>query len=279
MTDGWRSLLAQGAGLLAEAGVDSPRADAEWLACGVTGVSRGALLLEDPPNDDMVSRYRRWLERRARREPLQHILGNAAFWRGELAVGPGVFVPRPETELLVEWTLRNLSDIAAPLIVDACAGSGAIGHAVASELPKARIVSVEKHDRAYEWLRRNMSGLNAQAVQADITDPESLGDLDGRCDAVVSNPPYVPQETSVSVEAAADPESALFAGRDGLGVIRPLVLRSLRLLKPGGIFVVEHDETHSGQVVELILDAGFHNAHSHEDLAGRPRFATAAKPM
>ncbi len=277
MTDDWRQLLATATRQLFEADVDSPRADAEWLACAVTGVSRGELLLQVPPNARMVQQFQDWVQRRARREPLQHILGTAAFWRGELAVGPGVFVPRPETELLVEWTLHHLKAVSAALIVDACAGSGAIGHALASELPDAQIVSVEEHDEAFSWLRRNMDG-KARLVQADITDPQVLTELDGSCDAVVSNPPYVPQGTVVSVEADADPATALFAGGDGLSVIRLLVSRTWRLLKPGGIFAVEHDESHSDQVVELIRDAGFHNAHSHKDLSGRPRFATAVRP-
>jgi release factor glutamine methyltransferase len=277
MSQGWSRLLAEAVTELAQAGVDSPRVDAELLAAQLAGVTRGRLILAADPHPSTVQRFRELVALRATRRPLQHILGTAAFWRAELHVGPGVFVPRPETELLVEWALRRLAGVDKPVVADLCAGSGAIGHAVAGERPDAAVYAVERYPQALEWLHRNLAGTSVTIVEGDATDPAVLCDLDGECDAVVSNPPYIPHRTTVSPEAAADPHTALFGGDDGLSVIRPLLNRAAVLLRPGGVLAIEHDDTHGDILPRLLSEAGFAEAAGHTDLAGRPRFATAVR--
>ncbi|MFD0560490.1 release factor glutamine methyltransferase [Stackebrandtia endophytica] len=273
----WARLITEAAAEFAEAGIDAARNDAEWLAAEVAGVSRGRLLVADPPDASARDRFAALVARRVAREPLQHILGSAPFWRRDLAVGPGVFIPRPETELLVEWALSELAGQERPVVVDLCAGSGAIASAVATERPDATIYAVERHEAAAMWTSRNLTG--GTVVVADATDPATLAELDGTVDAVLSNPPYVPLGTGVEPEVAADPETAVFGGADGLAVIRPLVQRIRTLLTPGGFTAVEHDDTHGEVVPELLNAAGFVEVAAHRDLVGRPRFATGRKPI
>jgi len=273
----WSQLVTRAAAEFAEAGIHAARNDAEWLAAEVAGVSRGLLIVADPPDDATRDRFAALVARRVAREPLQHILGSAPFWRRDLGVGPGVFIPRPETELLVEWAMSALADRSAPVVVDLCAGSGAIATAVATERPDATIYAVERHEAAAMWTSRNLTG--GTVLVADATDPATLAELDGSVDAVLSNPPYVPLGTGVEPEVAADPESAVFGGVDGLEIIRPLVQRILVLLAPGGITAIEHDDTHGEIVPSLLEAAGFVEVAAHRDLADRPRFATARKPV
>lgn len=275
---GWGALVNAAVATLSESGVDSPRADAEFMAAHVAGVSRTGLHTAADPAPEAVNAYRELVSRRAERQPLQHVLGTAPFRYGELAVGPGVFVPRPETELLVEWALPRLAVVDAPLVVDLCAGSGAIGHAIVHERPDARVVAVELSPEALPWLERNLSGSGVRVVAADATDPATLSELDGRVDAVLSNPPYVPAAVPVSPEVAADPAMAVFSGADGLAVIRALIPRAAALLRPGGLVAVEHDDTHGSAVPELLRASGFTDVTGHRDLTGRPRFATATRP-
>ncbi|MEU8190717.1 HemK/PrmC family methyltransferase, partial [Micromonospora carbonacea] len=266
--------VARAARVLAAAGIDAPRAEAELLAAHVLGVPRGRLALADGLAPDQADRYDALVARRATREPLQHLTGTAAFRHLELAVGPGVFVPRPETELLAGWgvdqarlrsggggpsipggsavpggssvpggSVAGAAPLAAgsPLVVDLCSGSGAIALAVAQETPAARVVAVERSPAALAWLRRNAADRAAagdrpvEVVAADVTDPGLLGGLEGRVDVLLCNPPYVPRAVEVPPEVAAhDPDEAVFGGADGLDVIRPVLARAALLLRPSG---------------------------------------------
>ncbi|WP_147139597.1 peptide chain release factor N(5)-glutamine methyltransferase [Stackebrandtia albiflava] len=272
----WRELVREAADRLTAAGVDSARVDAEWLACEVAGVDRARLAFAPPPGPDAVRRFRDMVAARAARRPLQHVIGTAPFWRRDLAVGQGVFIPRPETELLVEWALPRLAGTRRPVVVDLCAGSGALASAVMTERSDARVFAVEAEPAALHWLRRNLA-VGAEVVEGDATSPETLRELDGRVDLVLTNPPYVPEGTPVSPEVAADPATAVFGGPDGLDVIRPLVHRVAALLRPGGNVAIEHDDTHGEAVPALLVAAGLDDVVAHRDLSGRPRFATARR--
>jgi len=269
--------IAAAAAVLTEAGIDAPRVDAELLAAAVLGVPRGRLWTVTGFDDAAAARFTELVKQRAARRPVQHLLGTAPFRLGEVAVGPGVFIPRPETELLVDWGLDRLRGLAAPVVVDLCAGTGAIALSVAREHPGARVHAVEDAPEALVWLRRNAGGVAAVTVVAgDATDPATLADLDGRVDLVLCNPPYVPAGTPVPPEVGEhDPDRAVFAGPDGLDVIRRVIPRAAALLRPGGWFGVEHDDSHAEAVPALLR--GWGDVTQHPDLAGRPRFATARR--
>jgi release factor glutamine methyltransferase len=260
---------------LSASGVASPRVDAELLAAHVLGISRGQLLTAAGFTRDQADRLRALVGDRAKRVPLQYLTGTAAFHRIEVAVGPGVFVPRPETELLVEWGLS----VPGGTVVDLCSGSGAIACAVAAARPAATVHAVEADPGALGWLRRNAAGTPVQVVEGDVVDPATLSELDGQVDLVLCNPPYVPAGTPVPAEVAGfDPYRAVFSGADGLDLIRGLVPRVAGLLRPGGWFGVEHDDTQGGSVPALLAaDGRFERIADHRDLAGRPRFATARR--
>ncbi|MBM0234791.1 peptide chain release factor N(5)-glutamine methyltransferase [Micromonospora sp. STR1_7] len=277
--------VARAARTLAAAGVGPARVEAELLAAYVLGVPRGRLALADDLDDDELARLDDLVRRRAGREPLQHLTGRAAFRHLELAVGPGVFVPRPETELLAGWGVEQAQTRPEPLVVDLCSGSGAIALAVAQELPGARVVAVERSPAALGWLRRNAAERAAagdrpiEVVEADVTAPDLLAELVGRVDVLLCNPPYVPVEVVVPPEVAAhDPAEAVFGGADGLAVIRPVIIRAAALLRPGGMVGVEHDDTHGAAVPDLfVADGRFAAVTEHPDLTGRPRYATASR--
>lgn len=277
--------VARAARALAAAGVEAPRAEAELLAAYVLAVPRGRLALADGFTPAQRERLDALVERRVAREPLQHLTGVAGFRHLELAVGPGVFVPRPETELLAGWGVAQGRRYAAPVVVDLCSGSGAIALAVAQELPAARVVAVERSPAALDWLRRNAAGRAAagdtpiEVVAADVTDPDLLADLVGRVDVLLCNPPYVPRSVVVPPEVAGyDPDEAVFGGADGLDVIRPVLARAAMLLRPGGALGVEHDDTHGAAVPALLAaDGRYAHVEEHRDLVGRPRFATASR--
>ncbi|MEU1810159.1 peptide chain release factor N(5)-glutamine methyltransferase [Micromonospora aurantiaca] len=270
---------------LAAAGVEAPRAEAEQLAAYVLDVPRGRLALADGFTPAQRDRLDALVGRRVTREPLQHLLGSAGFRHLELAVGPGVFVPRPETELLAGWGIERAREYAAPLVVDLCSGSGAIALAVAQEVPAARVVAVERSPAALAWLRRNAAERAAagdrpvEVVAADVTDPELLAGLAGRVDVLLCNPPYVPRSVAVPPEVAGhDPDEAVFGGADGLDVIRPVVGRAAALLRPGGAIGIEHDDTHTAAVPALLRgDGRYDRVEEHRDLAGRPRWASASR--
>ncbi|MGY1497548.1 peptide chain release factor N(5)-glutamine methyltransferase [Streptomyces sp. QTS52] len=271
--------VAQATQRLADAGVPSPRNDAEELAAFVHGVKRGTL--HTVKDVDFDARYWEVIARREAREPLQHITGRAFFRYLELQVGPGVFVPRPETESVVGWAIDAVRamDVVEPLIVDLCTGSGAIALALAQEVPRSRVHAVELSEDALAWTRKNMEGSRVDLRQGNALD--AFQDLDGQVDLVISNPPYIPltEWEYVAPEARDhDPELALFSGEDGLDLIRGLERTAHRLLRPGGVVVVEHADTQGGQVPWIFTEErGWADAADHPDLNNRPRFATARK--
>ncbi|MFG2384652.1 peptide chain release factor N(5)-glutamine methyltransferase [Streptomyces avermitilis] len=273
--------VAQATQRLADAGVPSPRNDAEELAAFVHGVKRGQLhLVKDV---DFDARYWEMIARREAREPLQHITGLAYFRYLELQVGPGVFVPRPETESVVGWAIDAVRamDVVEPLIVDLCTGSGAIALALAQEVPRSRVHAVELSEDALQWTRKNVEGSRVDLRQGDAL--EAFPDLDGQVDLVISNPPYIPltEWEYVAPEARDhDPELALFSGEDGLDLIRGIERTAHRLLRPGGVVVIEHADTQGGQVPWIFTEErGWADAADHPDLNNRPRFATARRAM
>jgi release factor glutamine methyltransferase len=270
--------LARATARLAEAGVASPRVDAELLAAHTLGVGRGRLLLIDTLRGDELRRFTGLVEQRARRIPLQHLLGTAAFRHLDLAVGPGVFVPRPETELLAGWGIARTAP--GDTVVDLCSGTGAIALAVADESAPGRVIAVERSAAALEYLRRNAAQFGVvEVVCGDVTDPGLLAQLRGRVDVLLCNPPYVPEGTAVPPEVAEhDPAEAVFGGADGLAVIRPLIALAGALVRAGGVVGIEHDDLHAAAVPDLLrADGNFVEVAAHEDLTGRPRFATARR--
>jgi release factor glutamine methyltransferase len=275
-----REAIAEATALLTEAGVDTPRVDAELLAADVLGVARGRLTSANGFDPAASARFNELVLQRGARRPVQHLTGWAPFRLREVAVGPGVFIPRPETELLVDWGLARLRGLAAPVVVDLCAGTGAIALSVAQEHPGARVYAVENSPEALDWLRRNVGGGQGVIVVAgDVTDPATLSTMDGQVDLVLCNPPYVPDGGWVQREVAEhDPYQAVFGGRDGLDVIRPVIHRAAGLLRPGGWLGIEHDDSH-GEAVPALLRAagGWTDVADHPDLAGRPRFGTARR--
>jgi release factor glutamine methyltransferase len=280
-----RTLLGDAARRLAEAGVESPRVDAELLLAAVLGVPRARLLTLDDVHEDDAARFAALLAQRADRVPLQHLTGRAPFRHLELAVGPGVFVPRPETEQLVGWALDRLAGLAEPVVVDLGSGSGAIALSLAHEHPGARVTAVERDAGAIEWTRHNAAARAAagdrpvEVVAGDMTDPALLRELDGGVDLVVSNPPYVPDGARVPREVADhDPPMALWGGPDGLDVVRGLLGTAGRLLRPGGWLGIEHADQQGGSLPAVVrAHGGFTDVEDHPDLAGRPRFTTARR--
>ena len=282
-----RSLLATGAVLLREGGVASPEYDASELLAHVLGVSRSALALVDHITDDQADDYLALVRRRATREPLQHLTGVAHFRHVELAVGPGVFVPRPETELLAGWAIEQSHRVGresgrAPVVVDLCTGSGAIAKSIADEVPGARVHAVELDDDAYAWAVRNLSGTDVDLRSGDMA--TAFDDLAGSVDVVVCNPPYIPLTAWESVAAEArdhDPHLALFSGQDGLDAMRVLEGRAALLLRPGGVIGAEHADEQgpdglAGGAPAVFAAAGrWLDVRDHRDLAGRARYATA----
>ncbi|MCH7231423.1 peptide chain release factor N(5)-glutamine methyltransferase [Glycomyces sp. L485] len=268
----WSTAVAEAAGRLAAAGVPSPRVDAELLAAHVSGLRRGQLLTAGAPAETELTAFDSLVARRCTREPLQHLTGSAAFRYAELAVGPGVFVPRPETELLVDWALDHLPEGAT--VIDACSGSGAIARSIATERPDSKVWAVEADPDAFEWMESNLAGTGANPVLADAVARGTLAELDGLVDLVVANPPYVPMDIEVAPEVEFDPSGAVYADAAGLAVIQPLALRAARWLRPGGWYGFEHDDTHGRAAPEILRVSGFTDVADHEDLAGRARFAT-----
>ncbi len=270
---------------LAAAGVAAPRYDAEELAAFLLETPRMRLGLHPLVESEWVETYRQLVARRASRIPLQHLTGTAVLGRAIVAVGPGVFIPRPETEVLVEWALTAIREIRAPVVVDLCSGTGAIALAIAVARPDAVVHAVERAPGALAWARRNIEthvaagGTPIDLRGGDVIDQRLLTDLDGTVDLVTANPPYVPAGTPVEPEVGVhDPAEAVFAGPDGLDVIRPLISIAAGLLKPGGVLAMEHDDTH-GETVPALLSARrvLADVADHDDLTGRPRFVTARR--
>jgi release factor glutamine methyltransferase len=270
--------LAEATGRLAAAGVATPRVDAELLLAHVLDVPRSRLLTVGAP-PAAGSAFAVAVDRRVAGEPLQWITGTAPFRQLEIPVGPGVFIPRPETELLVDAVLPVLRSAPDPFAVDLCSGSGALALALADEVAGIRVTAVEQPGPAFdEWLTRNLSGTRVEVVAADVANPSLLATVRGRVDAIVSNPPYVPDSAQVASEVRHDPATAVFAGADGLAVIPHVIARAGELLRPGGVLAMEHDDTQRGAVSELLVaDGRWIEVVDHDDLAGRPRYVTAVR--
>jgi release factor glutamine methyltransferase len=281
--------VAMAAARLAQAGVDSPRADAELIAAHLHGVPRGQLHLV--ADADFNPRFWDDVARREAREPLQHITGLAYFRYLELTVGPGVFVPRPETEVMTGWAVEQLAamDVAEPVVADLGTGSGAIALAIAQEVPRARVHAVEADPLARQWTERNIARTAVAAphtagrVTLHAEDfATALTELDGAVDLVISNPPYIPVGSWVPPEVGEyDPATALWSGADGLGAVR--VVESVarqRLLRPGGLVAVEHGAQQGPAVYWVFAEeSGWRQTRNHTDLAGRDRFVTAVWPV
>jgi release factor glutamine methyltransferase len=276
--------VALAAARLAESGVDSPRTDAELIAASVHHVKRGEL--HTVPDSAFDARYWTEIARRAAREPLQHITGQAHFRYLELEVGPGVFVPRPETEVMTGWAIDRLGDmdVAEPVVADLGTGSGAIALAIGQEVPRARVHAVEADPLARAWAERNVAACvdtapyTAGRVMLHAGDfADSLADLNGTVDLVISNPPYIPVGASVPPEVGEyDPPAALWSGTDGLNAIRAVERTARRLLRPGGLVAVEHGSPQGTAVYWVFAEeSGWRDTRNHKDLAGLDRFVTA----
>lgn len=280
-----RAAILDGARTLRAAGVASPDVDAQELAAHLLGVPRTRLGLTPLVEEDFLADYRALVERRAERIPLQHLLGTVQFGRATLAVGPGVFIPRPETESVLAWAVHSIAAVERPVVVDLCTGSGALALAIAAERPDARVIGVERSSTALAWARRNavaQAGAGRTPVElrgGDVFDDRLLADLDGVVDLVTANPPYVPDGTEVEPEVADhDPAEAVFAGPDGLSVIRPLLSVAAALLRVGGVLAIEHDDTQGESVPALLRSRRvLADVEDHPDLTGRPRFVTATR--
>jgi release factor glutamine methyltransferase len=281
-----RSVLDRSTGILQSSGVPTPAVDAELLIGHVLGLSRGGVQAKAVTGtslspDDVVT-ISGLVERRAGREPLQHIVGRAPFRGLELAVGPGVFVPRPETEGVAQLAIDALAAVASsnPIGVDLGTGSGAIALAMATEVPHATVVGVEVSPRAFVWTKQNFREVgapNARAVFVDLA--HALPELDGTVDVVISNPPYiplgmVPRDPEVRLH---DPEIALYGGEDGMDVLRHVSATARRLLRRGGTLVLEHGEQQAAQVAALLKSDGWGAIASHRDALGRDRATTALR--
>lgn len=270
-------------------GIATPEVDALLLAAHVLGVGRGELAARLVSGADFSNDQRKQfgdlVRRRSAREPLQHITGEAGFRQLVLAVGPGGFVPRPETELLVQIVVDAVmaSGQPSPRVIDLGTGTGAIALAVATEAPHARVWAVEKSAEALVWARRNneANGNPVTLVQGDLADALSLvGERAGTFDVVVSNPPYIPDEavprdTEVHLY---DPALALYGGPDGLDSVRVLADVARDLLAPGGLLAIEHGDLQGSAVRQILTDAGWRPVSTHPDLTTRDRYTTGVWP-
>jgi release factor glutamine methyltransferase len=277
-----RRLQVDGARRLREAGVASPEHDAAELLAHALGTSRGRLTLARAVSEEQAASYDALVSRRAAREPLQHLTGTAAFRYVELAVGPGVFVPRPETELLAGWAVEQARAVAArrtdpPVVVDLGAGSGAIAMSIAHEVPGAIVHAVELDPDAHAWAERNLAGTGVGLHLANLAD--ALPELDGTVDVVVCNPPYIPLDAWESVAPEVrdhDPSAALWSGDDGLDAMRDLERTAARLLRPGGVVGAEHADAQGASAPAVFATTGrWVDVRDHVDLAGRDRYLTA----
>lgn len=271
--------ISQATARLAESGVASAHSDARQLAEFVLGEK--LYLLSQAPQD-FFDRYEQVITRRAGREPLQLITGRMYFRYLELLSQPGVFIVRPETEVVAGAAIEAASALTAPLVVDLCTGSGAIACALASEVPGCRVWAVELDPQAAALARANAlkNRANVNVIEADATGPlTELAEIEGQVDVVVTNPPYVPAGLIEDSETARyDPPLALFGGGvAGLEVPLKLIKRAYSLLRPGGVLVMEHDPSQVEALVKAAKAAGFSQGECHRDLTGRQRYLQAVK--
>ncbi|KFI68452.1 peptide chain release factor N(5)-glutamine methyltransferase [Bifidobacterium magnum] len=312
------SIIREATGRLRDAGVDTPHYDAKLLLaqafhCSVADVDKAMLMRSTPaqlvwsvwhdqngeqgvaPEEGSAQRaleeFESYVARRAGREPLQHITGHAPFRYIDVAVGPGVFVPRPETETVVQAAIDWIAEqgLPSPRVVDLCAGSGVIGLSMCKEVPGAQVWAVELNPEAAHWALRNRDALqpsiagldsNYQLEIGDATSPLTLAQLDGTVDVVISNPPYIPQ-TDIPEQPETrdyDPDLALYGGSaDGMMIPEQIMVRAAALLRSGGLLVMEHDISQAQRTRMFAQANGFATAVTREDLTGRPRFLVAIK--
>lgn len=279
----FKEFLRSGKDQLSAAGF--PEVDAEHLLAHVLGISRmdlhNPLTVENAIiaiGDIAVIEETFWqlLDRRCAHEPLQYLTGVAYFRHLELQVGPGVLVPRPESELLVEAVLKNIETReGAVSVVDLGAGSGALTLAIATEAPNTHLIAVEKDPAAAEWLRKNVSRIDetVRILEMDVEDA-----LDGvKCDVVIANPPYIPDGQELPLDVVDhEPAIALFGGPDGMEIPRRFINAAARLLKSGGFLAIEHHEGQQLEIAAAMVHA-FDGIYTHNDLVGRPRFTTGIR--
>lgn len=273
----------------ARAGIESHRADAELLIGLVLGLNRGELAAAAIAGREIsasdLEKLEPMLARREAREPLQHITGVAHFRQLDLAVGPGVFIPRPETEFVAQLAIDALrSALAAgskqPIACDLGTGSGAIALSIATEVTEAKVFAVEKSEAAYPFTKRNFdryAGANASLVLGDLSD--AFAELNSQVSVVISNPPYIPTDAiprDLEVRLH-DPDLALYGGEDGMSVIRLVSSTARRLLVDGGVLIIEHADSQGSQVSQLLLADGWREVKSLQDLTGRDRAVTATR--
>jgi len=278
-------LLARGTELLSAAGVESAEVDAQLLAAHVLGFSRGELQAKSITNFEIddVGEIEALFQKRSERIPLQHLTGVAYFRNLALTVAPGVFIPRPETEVVTEFAVQALRAVPGePIAVDLCTGSGAIAISLATEVPNSLVYAWELNPDSEQPLRENIAanGGRVNLVMGDIAEEHPLfQELAGRVDVVVSNPPYIPTgAVPVDVEVQLhEPELALYGGADGMDIMKVVSKRALQLLKPGGFLVVEHADSQAKIVADLFEADGWRQIRSHRDLNARDRATTAVK--
>ncbi len=281
-----RALRDRAVAELKAAGVPDPEVDSELLLGHALGLGRGELqakiAIGFKASEEQIKAFSALIARRTAREPLQHLTGLAPFRGLELLVGPGVFVPRPETEVVAQLAIDAVaaSRVPDPIAVDLGTGSGAIALSIASEVPRARVYGVERSTEAHDWAKRNAARLalgNFELVFGDLA--TALTELDGKVSVVVSNPPYIPADAVPRDPEVRlfDPEAALYGGVDGLDVVRVISKRALRLLFEGGILVLEHGELQAEAIREFLEGDGWRTIAKHQDLLGRDRATTALR--
>lgn len=278
-----RPLLADAVTRLLAAGVESPQSDARILLAHAIGAELARLPLLDEIDGDQARAFEEMIILRERRIPVQHLTGKAHFRYLDLDVGPGVFVPRPETEVMTGWAIEQLRGMITllhrPLVVELCAGSGAIAKAITTELTRVDIHAVELSENAAEYAFRNLRDTLVELHVGDMA--TALPELDGAVDLVIANPPYIPLDAYESVAPEArdhDPTVALFSGADGLDAIKVVARVAERLLRPAGLLAVEHADVQGESAPALVAATrAFSAVRDHRDLAGRPRFVTAVR--
>ena len=278
-----KALLRDAKSQLAESQISE--VDAEHLLAHVLGISRmdlhNPVLLETTltaisDTDVIEEQFISLLDRRINHEPLQYLTGVAPFRYLALEVGPGVLVPRPESELLVDAVLAHIKNLPAPVsVIDLGAGSGALALAIATEAKDTRVIAVEKSPEAIYWLKKNVSVIaqNVRVVEGDVADV-----LPGiKCDVVIANPPYIPDAQALPRDVAGfEPHAALFGGPTGMELPKIFITAAARLLKSAGVLVIEHTENQGAAIAsELTLD--FESITLHDDLVGRPRWTSAVR--
>ena len=289
MSQSVRPLLTQAASRLRDVGVESPEQDARQLLAFAIGDEPARLPLLDAVEDAQAAYFYTLIDKRSHRVPLQHLTGQAHFRYLQLDVGPGVFVPRPETEVMTGWAIEHLRPMVyavargesrhLPVVVELGTGSGAIAKSIATELTGTRVYAVEVSEEAAAYAMRNLADTTVELHVQDMSG--ALPQLNGTVDLVIANPPYIPLDAFESVVPEVrdhDPLLALFSGDDGLDAIKVVVAEAARLLRPTGLLCVEHADVQGEAAQQILLDhGGFAGVRDHPDLADRPRFVTALR--